>query len=55
MPKSRSNFHLNDRNKLIAMAKEAGFTDILAWNSFTPMDFIKDKNDIDSYIKFPRI
>lgn len=32
LPNERSNFHLNDRNKLIDMFESIGFTDTLCWD-----------------------
>ncbi|EAR83259.1 UbiE/COQ5 methyltransferase (macronuclear) [Tetrahymena thermophila SB210] len=32
----RSNFHLNNRQKLIQMMEEAGFTNIICWDQFSP-------------------
>lgn len=32
VPQERSNFHLNDRNKLIEMFEKEGFTNITCWN-----------------------
>lgn len=32
LPEKRSNFHLNDKAKLIEMFQKEGFTDILVWN-----------------------
>ncbi|KAL4479122.1 hypothetical protein ABPG72_008952 [Tetrahymena utriculariae] len=35
-PQIRSNFHLNDREKLIKMMEEAGFSQVICWNQFSP-------------------
>jgi ubiquinone/menaquinone biosynthesis C-methylase UbiE len=48
---ARSNFHLNDKEKLIGLFKAAGFEEILIWNQFIPMamytkeDFTKRVED----------
>ncbi|KRX06268.1 hypothetical protein PPERSA_06239 [Pseudocohnilembus persalinus] len=52
--KERSNFHLNDKEKLIQMAKDAGFSNIITFNTFTPMNFILNENDIDQFLKIPK-
>ena len=35
-PPSRSMFHLNDREKTIAMLEAEGFKNVITWNQFTP-------------------
>ncbi|EAS06071.1 UbiE/COQ5 methyltransferase (macronuclear) [Tetrahymena thermophila SB210] len=53
-PQIRSNFHLNDREKLIKMVEDAGFTQVICWNQFSPyhqteqgmMDFLNSPSNI---------
>ncbi|KRX06269.1 hypothetical protein PPERSA_06240 [Pseudocohnilembus persalinus] len=50
----RSNFHLNDKQKLIKMAEDAGFTNILTFNLFNPMHFFRNEKDIDNFLSTGR-
>jgi len=36
LPNKRSNFHLGDRENLVKMFEDAGFTGIQAWYQFVP-------------------
>jgi hypothetical protein len=35
----RTNYHLNDKEKLIKMIEDSGFTNVLAWNTSVPFCF----------------
>lgn len=39
----RTNFHLSDRKKLIKMMEEAGFSNIIAWYQFLPVEKVYEK------------
>ena len=44
LPKERSNFHLENREALITMAKTAGFKDILCWYQFFAFNMDKEED-----------
>ncbi|EWS73174.1 UbiE/COQ5 methyltransferase (macronuclear) [Tetrahymena thermophila SB210] len=52
LPKVRSNFHLNDKQKLINMLEQFGFTNIVCWNQFQPFPYV-DKDDIQTLFTHP--
>lgn len=39
LPNDRSNFHLNEREKVMKMMTEAGFKNVLCWYQFFPFNF----------------
>ena len=45
-PHARSPFYLNDREKLISLVENTGFTNVLAWYQFEPFN-LSDVQDGD--------
>ncbi|KAL4438926.1 hypothetical protein ABPG74_016646 [Tetrahymena malaccensis] len=52
LPRVRSNFHLNDKQKLIEMLENQGFTNVICWNQFQPFPYV-DQDDIQLLFNHP--
>ncbi|EAR95123.1 UbiE/COQ5 methyltransferase (macronuclear) [Tetrahymena thermophila SB210] len=51
-PPIRSNFHLNNREKLIEMMQNAGFKNVICWNQFAPFHHTTEQ-EINNFLNFP--
>ncbi|KAL4487248.1 hypothetical protein ABPG72_017967, partial [Tetrahymena utriculariae] len=53
-PTTRTMFHLNDREKLIKMLEDAGFTNVICWNQFSPFHH-QTEDEFNTLLNYPRL